>query len=145
MSKTIKVDEQGRWVCVDCSAWAHAGQKIRHSKRCDTPNAQGLVAPAAPVVAPTRPIIERDGITGTQRQVAWALDIRAKKLAAFEREIASRAGETSTRSATRVATLRTAVAAAAAVTSAKAWIELQDQDWALLLTTPEGAAELVKF
>ena len=35
-------------VCNDCQRWAHEGQAIVHSKRCDTPDAQ----PAA-LAAPT--------------------------------------------------------------------------------------------
>lgn len=40
-----------RLTCDDCHAWCWEGQRIRHSKRCDTPNAQ-WIEPAEATVPP---------------------------------------------------------------------------------------------
>lgn len=54
-------------VCADCKAWAHEGDKVRHSKRCDTPRAQvGISATAEPEAAktaPTKPAQYKPGST----------------------------------------------------------------------------------
>lgn len=45
--------------CDDCSAWADAGDSIRHSKRCDTETLQAVLeVPAAPTTTRQAPLAE---------------------------------------------------------------------------------------
>jgi len=73
MGEAIRNEERGGLTvhaCNDCGAWCRPGERIRHSKRCDTPTAQasewsGPTASAPP--AASKPVGRRLSIPEIQR------------------------------------------------------------------------------